>query len=63
MLPKVWLKCILLAIVCCSMSITAMAQTKKVSLNLKNVKRAAAVQALRIFYKQSSSSDLFLGSS
>lgn len=46
-LPKAWLSCFLLALLCSVISLTAHAQTQKVSLNLKNAKRAAAVQALQ----------------
>jgi TonB-linked SusC/RagA family outer membrane protein len=46
-LPKAWLSCFLLALVCSVISFTAHAQTQKVSLNLKNAKRSAAVQALQ----------------
>jgi TonB-linked SusC/RagA family outer membrane protein len=46
-LPKAWLSCFLLALLCSVISLTADAQTQKVSLNLKNAKRAAAIQALQ----------------
>lgn len=46
-LPKTWLSCFLLALLCSVISLTAHAQTQKVSLTLKNAKRAAAVQALQ----------------
>lgn len=46
-LPKAWLSCFLLALLCSVISLTAHAQTQKVSLNLKNAKRASAIQALQ----------------
>ncbi|MCD0488605.1 SusC/RagA family TonB-linked outer membrane protein [Pedobacter sp. MC2016-14] len=50
-LPKVWLGSLLLTFACFFLGGAVLAQSQKISLNLKNVKRSAAVQALR---KQSS---------